>query len=62
MAYAHAGELSSALAGAIADQFPLLFPDTAVPQPAAPTGLIGAGLLAVGAILVGIRVERRLRR
>lgn len=61
-AYAHAGELSKSLAGAIADQFPLLFPDTAVPQPAAPTGIIGAGLLVVSAILVAFRVSARRRR
>ena len=32
-AYAHSGELSAGLAGAIADQFPQLFPDTALEGP-----------------------------
>jgi hypothetical protein len=61
-AYAHAGELSRSLAGAIADQFPQLFPDTAVPRPAAPIGIVGAALLVVSAILVAFRVTSRRRR
>jgi hypothetical protein len=59
-AFAHTGELSRSLAGAIADQFPQLFPDTAGPRPEAPIGLIGAGLLAVAAVLgVGRAVRTR---
>lgn len=68
-AYAHAAELSMSLAGAIADQFPLLFPDTAVGRPTAPIGLIGAGLLAASAILAvmlaasaRVRIRARTRR
>jgi hypothetical protein len=60
-AYAHAGELSRSLAGAIADQFPRLFPDTAGSEPTAPIGLVGAALLAAGVLLAGVRV-RGLRR
>jgi hypothetical protein len=60
-AYAHAGELARSLAGAIADQFPRLFPDTAGAEPSAPIGLVGGGLLAAGLLLAGARL-RRLRR
>jgi cytochrome c556 len=60
-AYAHSGELSKSLAGAIADQFPLLFPDTAGRQPTAPIGLVGAGLLAMSAMLVAVRAIRMPR-
>lgn len=63
-AYAHAGELSRSLAGAIADQFPQLFPDTAVPLTGAPIGPIDAALLAGIAILAAVRVAsmRRIRQ
>jgi hypothetical protein len=61
-AYAHAGELARSLAGAIADQFPRQFPDTAGAQPAPPIALVGAALLGAGLLLAGVRGRRRLRR
>lgn len=58
-AYEHSGELSAGLAGAIADQFPRLFPDTAlgVDAPAAPMLLIGLGFV-VAAVVASARVRR----
>jgi len=63
-AYADIGDLSTSLAGAIADQFPLRFPDAAVTQPGPPTAFVGAGLLAAGVILgvvTTVRVRARIR-
>ena len=57
LVYAHAGELSASLAGAIADQFPMRFPDAATLQPSEPNRpltLFGVTLLATGMVaLVG---------
>jgi hypothetical protein len=58
-AYAHTEELSSALAAAIADQFPNMFPDTAAAPPSArsPVPLIGL-LLLFAASFLAIRRRR----
>jgi len=61
-AYVHAGEMSASLAGAIADQFPQLFPDAAVPRSALPIDLIGAGMLALSAALLAARLASRSSR
>ena len=54
-AYAHSELLAAGLAGAIADQFPLIFPDTALPAPprSGPSVLM-AGLLAALAALAAL--------
>lgn len=57
--YVDAGEMSASLAGAIADQFPQLFPDAAVPRPTLPVDLIGGGMLVVSAALVATRLASR---
>ena len=67
-AYAHAGEMARNLAGAIADQFPLLFPDTAAAPGTAPDGagdpgrLAGPLLAAVALALVGLGARHGRRR
>jgi len=61
-AYAQTGELSTTLAGAIADQFPQRFPDAAVPQPTAPIGLLGVGLLAASVVLAAAVAARASSR
>jgi len=61
-AYAHAGEIGRSLAGAIAAQFPQLFPDTSVGvRPATPVVPIGAAVLAVIALLAGVRIMKARR-
>jgi hypothetical protein len=60
-AYDHSGELSASLAGAIGDQFPRLFPDTAMdPRPTAFLVAIGIGLALAG-LAAGVVVARRRR-
>ncbi|MGH2380031.1 MAG: copper amine oxidase N-terminal domain-containing protein [Candidatus Limnocylindria bacterium] len=61
-AYAHTGELSASLAGAIADQFPMRFPDAALPPPLPPVASVGAGLLAAGLALGVVQAVRRRPR
>ena len=65
-AYAHSGELSAGLAGAIADQFPQLFPDTATPAPSSIAWSAIAGALLVALALATMPVRwaacRRLSR
>ena len=57
-AYAHTEELSAGLAGAIADQFPWLFPDTAMSASAAmPRG--GTGLVVAGFVLLAMAIAGR---
>jgi hypothetical protein len=62
-AYAHTESLAGGLAGAIADQFPQLFPDTALASdpPAAPILLIGVSLTlgSVAAAMVATASGRR---
>ncbi len=61
MAYEHSGELSAGLAGAIADQFPQLFPDTAFDGertiPSNP--LIGWVLLGLALAITPLRLALR---
>jgi hypothetical protein len=63
-AYAHSAELGRSLAGAIADQFPRLFPDTAVAPAAAPGvgtpwGLVAGAVLTLAAAGVSLRFAAR---
>jgi hypothetical protein len=51
-AFTHSGVLSAYLAGAIADQFPSRFPDTATSTPDADLRLIGVLLVMLGAVLL----------
>jgi hypothetical protein len=63
-AYAHTESLAAGLAGAIANQFPQLFPDTALASDpwTAPTPLIALGLVSViGALLASVRGRRTYR-
>lgn len=70
-AYAHAGELARNLGAAIADQFPLVFPDTASLTDGAAsgpnaghataTGVAAVALLAIVAAAIGLVVARRGR-
>ena len=64
MAYAHTEELAAGLAGAIADQFPERFSDTAVvSQPAEPTGItVGVLLVVAAALLLTRRAVTHRRR
>ena len=58
--YAQTEMLAAGLGGAIADQFPLLFPDAAVPQPSQRGWLTGIGLmLAMSAIILSGRRRDR---
>ena len=63
-AYAHSESLAEGLAGAIADQFPLIYPDTATapPTPYDPKGITGL-LVALGfaASLTAVAAWRRAR-
>jgi hypothetical protein len=67
--FEHSGELSAGLAAAIADQFPLLFPDTATgqsPAPASPGDPLGrswplAALLGLAGLWASIWLTRRRR-
>lgn len=67
-AYAHSGEMARSLAGAIADQFPLLFPDTAaVPADAPeavtlPARVVGPLLAVIGLTAATLAVVRARRR
>jgi hypothetical protein len=61
-AYAHTGELSASLAGAIADQFPMRFPDAALPPSIPPVTLAGAALLTAGLAIGVVRAVRRRPR
>lgn len=56
-AYAHSGELSAGLAGAIADQFPQQFPDTALAEPRATpwNAVVGWVLLALAVATTPLR-------
>ena len=59
-AYAHSGELSASLAGAIGDQFPQRFPDASMDLP--PTtfpGAMGVGLVLAGLTAGAVAVARR---
>ena len=67
-AYEHTEAIAAGLAGAIADQFPRLFPDTASDVPA-PTSwlraiplLLGLAAVAVAVVLIGLRLGRRTSR
>lgn len=53
-AYEHTESIAAGLGGAIADQFPLMFPDTAVPAPGSGPRLPLAALLLATAITVTI--------
>ena len=67
-AYAHAGEMARSLAGAIVDQFPLLFPDTAATSAAVmPSGnesgrLVGILLALLALAAVGLAAGHARRR
>ena len=67
-AYEHTESLAAGLGGAIADQFPRLFPDTAsdVPAPSswlrAIPVLLGVAAIAVAVMLIGLRLGRRPSR
>jgi hypothetical protein len=50
-AYAHSESIAAGLAGAIVDQFPLIYPDTAVPPPRSDNAVRILGMLAVLALL-----------
>ena len=63
-AYAHTESLAAGLAGAIADQFPQMFPDTALAadRPIAPALLIGIGFLVAAILVSGAQVRRSVRQ
>ena len=56
-AYAHTDELAAGLAGAIADQFPQLFPDTSLPRRNLPLEIAGWLLIMASTVLL-VRVRR----
>lgn len=60
-AWAHSGALSAGLAGAIADQFPQLFPDTALPMQAESPRWPAALLFGLLAALLLLRLAMPLR-
>jgi hypothetical protein len=62
-AYAHTESLAAGLAGAIADQFPRLFPDTALAadRSASPFLLIGLGL-GLGSVIAALALSAQGRR
>ena len=61
-AYVHTGELSASLATAISDQFPMRFPDAALPQPRPPVAPVGVGLLVAGLTIGTLGAARRQSR